>query len=438
MKRLITLACMMLAIVTIHAQNKVVESSAKKVPAWLGTAVEGKLVVSVTAPTLAQAQVKAMNEVTERIILSVASNVSVTQRNVASETMTNDGVESRDEYNRIAKMKSANLPFLKGISQAKVEEVYWRRMRDKQTKKEFYEYSVLYPYSRAEQRTLQSQFEKIDAEKVAQYQALENGIDDIADVADIKAAITQLAALKEYFFDDVRVKQVEGLMLRYRQLYDALAITGRFTDDNTYLVQVLLKGKPVRVAKVPTVKSNCAGQISIEPQDGAFLISFDATDCLPEEENFLDIQLRIENKKLQQRAIIGVDADATINIAQAIVPEGKIILTANAVNKQDRTLTDINIRMTLNNRQGITFGLKSIELEVPELTAPLVFDDIDAIFGSKGIIQVKALAEGTMKARTTKKSRFAFVKGTITVVNPTTNGVERIKVSLPYTTNWEE
>ena len=148
--------------------------------------------------------------------------------------------------------------------------------------------------------------------------------------------------------------------------------------------------------------------------------------------------MRIENKKLQQRAIIGVDADATINIAQAIVPEGKIILTANAVNKQDRTLTDINIRMTLNNRQGITFGLKSIELEVPELTAPLVFDDIDAIFGSKGIIQVKALAEGTMKARTTKKSRFAFVKGTITVVNPTTNGVERIKVSLPYTTNWEE
>ena len=43
-----------------------------------------------------------------------------------------------------------------------------------------------------------------------------------------------------------------------------------------------------------------------------------------------------------------------------------------------------------------------------------------------------------MKARTTKKSHFAFVKGTITVVNPTTNGVERIKVSLPYTTNWEE
>ena len=84
MKRLITLACMILAIVTIYAQNKVVESSAKKVPPWLGTAVEGKLVVSVTAPTLAQAQVKAMNEVTERIILSVASNVSVTQRNVAS------------------------------------------------------------------------------------------------------------------------------------------------------------------------------------------------------------------------------------------------------------------------------------------------------------------------------------------------------------------
>lgn len=437
MKRLITIACLLLTITWAGAQNKVIERSAKKVPAWLNTAVDDKLVVTVTAPTLAEAQNRAIDAVTERIILSVASNVSVAQTNLSTETVTNDGVDSKDAYQRLSKLRSANLPFLKGISANKVEDVYWQRIRDKQSKKEHIEYSILYPYSRAEQRSLQAQFEKIDAEKVARYEALEQQIDQIGAVDDIKAAITELAALKEYFFDDVRIKQTEGLILRYRQLYDALTLTGKFTDDKHYLVQVLLKGKPIGVSKVPTVKSNCAGQISVVPQDGGFVVSFTTEDCLPEEENFLDIQLRIENKRLQQKAYFSGKDDNSINIAQAVVPEGKIYLTADNVDKTARTITDVNIRLTLNNRQGITFGLKSIELEVPELTTPLIFDDIDAIYGSKGIIQVRALAKGQMQVRTTKKGRFSFVKGTITVVNPTTNAVETIKVSLPYVSNWE-
>lgn len=437
MKRLITIACLLLTFTWAGAQNKVIERSAKKVPTWLNTAVDDKLVVTVTASTLADAQTRAIDAVTERIILSVASNVSVAQTNLATETVTNNGVESKDAYERLSKMRSANLPFLKGISQNKVEDVYWQRIRDKQTKKEHIEYSILYPYSRSEQRTLQAQFEKLDAEKVARYKALEQHIDQIAAVDDIKAAITELAALKEYFFDDVRIKQTEGLILRYRQLYDALTLTGKFTDDSHYFLQLLLKGKPIGVSKVPTVKSNCAGQIAVVPQDGGFMISFVTEDCLPEEENFLDVQLRIENKKLQQKAYFSGKDDSSINIAQAVVPEGKIYLTTEAINKNTHIITDVSIRMTLNNRQGVTFVLKSIELEVPELVAPLVFDDIDTTYGSKGIIQLRALAKGEVQLRTNIKGTRSLVKGYITVVNPTNNATETIKVALPYASNWE-
>ena len=427
----------MLTITWAGAQNKVVERSAKKVPAWLGTAVDDKLVVTVTASNLAEAQTRAIDAVTERIILSVASNVTVAQTNISSETVTDDDVESKDAYERLAKLRSANLPFLKGISPNKVEEVYWQRLLNKQTKKEHIEYSILYPYSRSEQRTLQAQFEKLDAEKVARYEALEQQIDQIANVEDIKSSITELAALKEYFFDDVRIKQVDGLMTRYRQLYDALTIVGKFTDSNHYFMQVWLKGKPIGVSKVPAVRSNCASQIAVVPQDGGFMISFNADDCLPEEENFLDIQLRIENKRLQQKAYISGEDEAAVSMAQTIVPEGKVYLAADAVDKATRTLTNVNIRLTLNNRQGVTFGLKSIELEVPDLATPLIFDDIDAVYSTKGAIQVRALAEGQVQVRQAKKERFAFIKGNITVVNPTTDAVEIVKVSLPYVSNWE-
>lgn len=305
MRRLLSVWGMLfLLALGMMAQNKVVERSAKKAPDWLNTAVEGHLVVTVTANSLAEAQTKALSEVTERIILSVASNVSVSQKNVSSESVVNGEVDSRDEFSRVAKLRSANLPFLKGISQTKINGVYWVHYRNKSTGKEYYEYSVKYPYSILEQRRLQSQFEDLDSEKKADYDKLEANINQLTAVEEIKAAITQLASLREFFIDDVRIAQVDGLTKRYKQLYDALTLSGEFIQKGKYRCQLLLNGKPIKVAKLPTVTSNCASQIDVRPSNGAFLISYDDIDCLPEEENFLSIQLRVEGKKLEHKAYL--------------------------------------------------------------------------------------------------------------------------------------
>ena len=116
--------------------------SAKKVPGWLNTAVEDYLVVSVTAGSLAEGQTKALTEITERIIQSVASNVTVSKKNTLSEVNVNGNIESSDAFTQISRIKSANLPFLKGISLSNVEEIYWEKVQDKATKKEHYNYSV--------------------------------------------------------------------------------------------------------------------------------------------------------------------------------------------------------------------------------------------------------------------------------------------------------
>lgn len=65
------------------------------------------------------------------------------------------------------------------------------------------------------------------------------------------------------------------------------------------------------------------------------------------------------------------------------------------------------------------------------------FDDIDGVYKTKGIVQIKALAEGEFTAREKKSSAFSFAKGSITLVNPLTGAVERTQLSLPYVTNWE-
>ena len=83
MRRLLGLVCVLLVALGGAAQTKVIEKSAKKPPVWLNTAVDDYLVVTVTANSLADAQTKAMDEITERIIQSVASHVMVTTNSSA-------------------------------------------------------------------------------------------------------------------------------------------------------------------------------------------------------------------------------------------------------------------------------------------------------------------------------------------------------------------
>ena len=51
-----------------------------------------------------------------------------------------------------------------------------RKSRTKLRKKEHYNYSVKYPFSRLEQRKLTAEFEALDAGQVARYEALEQKI----------------------------------------------------------------------------------------------------------------------------------------------------------------------------------------------------------------------------------------------------------------------
>lgn len=415
------------------AQTKVIDKSAKKAPDWVNGAVDGYLVVTVEAFTLADAQQKSIQLVTERIIQSVATSVSVSQSNEMSSVSTDGSVEEKEAFRQVSKMKSANLPFLKGISPAKIEDIYWIKVQDKATKREHYEYSVKYPYTKAEQRQLEQEFEKLDAEKMAELESLKKNINSLGSIEEIKSSILQLNTLKEYFFDDVRQSQVDGLIAQYKDLYSAISISGSLVEEGKYECQMLLNGKPVRVATVPKVTSNCASQIKVRQSGDTFTITYDAVDCLPEEENFLNVEFRINGKRIDSKFLISTASADDGNFL--VVPEGRVILSAETVSEDGGKLRNIGVNLTLNNRGGQPFVLQSLELQVPELATPVVIDELEDEYTTKGIIQVKLLTEGEFALKE-KTSSLQFVQGALTVVNKKTKEAKRIRLSLPYAVKW--
>lgn len=434
MRRLTAMICLVLFAMGMVAQTKIIEKSTKKAPEWVNGAVDGYLVVTVEASTLADAQQKSIQLVTERIIQSVATNVSVSQSNEMSSVSSDGSISEKESFRQISKMKSANLPFLKGISPAKIEDIYWIKVQDKATKREHYEYSVKYPFTKAERLQLEQEFEKLDTEKVAELQSLKKKINDLGSIEEIKSSILQLNTLKEYFFDDVRLSQVDGLIAQYKDLYSAISISGTLVEEGQYECQMLLNGKPVRVATVPKVTSNCASQIKVRQSGDKFTITYDAVDCLPEEENFLNVEFRINGKRIDSKFYISTASTDDGNFL--VVPEGRVILSAETVDDEGGKVRNIGVSMTLNNRGGQPFILQSIELQVPELSVPLVIDELEDEYTAKGIIQVKQLAEGEFTTKE-KASSLQFVQGALTIVNTKTKETKRIRLSLPYAVKWK-
>ena len=307
MKRLTAMICLALVTICAFAETKVIEKSAKKAPEWLYSATDGFIVVTVEASNLGDAQQRALQLVTERIILSVATSVSVSQDNEISSVSTDGSVAEKESFKQVSRMKSANLPFLKGISPSKIKEIYWIKLQDKATKAEHYEYSVKYPYSKTEQLQLVDEFERLDASKNQEYETLKNKLDNIESIEEIKQGILQLNSLKEYFFDNVRLSQVNALTEQYKALYNAITLSGKLSEAGKYEIQMLLNGKPVKVATVPTVTSNCASQIKVVPSGKKFIVTYDAIDCLGDEENFINVQFRINGKRIESKFYFQVD-----------------------------------------------------------------------------------------------------------------------------------
>ncbi|MDE5930212.1 MAG: plethodontid receptivity factor PRF, partial [Muribaculaceae bacterium] len=215
MKRIsIILAALTLA-AAAHAEVKVIERSDKKTPEWITGASEGYIVSAVEAPSIAEARTRAEQDIAVQMAMTIARNIDASYSNTSMETVGNNGVDSRDSYSSSVAVQAARLPFIKGISLSKADAVYWTKVRDKNTKAEYYQYYVRYPFFRVEQATLEKEFEEYDAAKEAELETLEADIDNVDSLDGIKSAIGALESLSEYFFDKVRAARTDALIARY-------------------------------------------------------------------------------------------------------------------------------------------------------------------------------------------------------------------------------
>ncbi|MCD8386533.1 MAG: plethodontid receptivity factor PRF [Bacteroidales bacterium] len=287
--------CLMVAVGAMP-QKKVLQKSAKKVPEWITSASEDYLVVSVDVESLTEAQTRVMEEIRQRIIRSVAVNV-VSEDDYSLVQQDKNGVVNSTETITINnKIVAARLPFLKDVSEAKIEEIYWELYQDKSTKKERYVYSAKYPFSASERAQLIREFEQQQQDNDTRLNTLEYGLASVDSESAITSALTQLDELESYFINPESINKVKSLRNQYSALFSQISMSSECKDQNSYLLHFQLDGRPFKVNSRPKVVSESASQIQVNSQGSSFLITCDTEDCLPEEVNTLDVSIKLNGK----------------------------------------------------------------------------------------------------------------------------------------------
>ena len=156
--------CLSFITSTISAQSyKIKDSSSKRAPEWFGGMQPGVIITSAISEDIEDAKRQCMDDVRSRIIESVALNVKSSSESNISQTIVNNKVSSfLDDFQSTLQSQAANVPYLTSISHSRVDGYYWEMRVDKESKKSTFLYTIKYPFSDSELRSLVRAFKAQD------------------------------------------------------------------------------------------------------------------------------------------------------------------------------------------------------------------------------------------------------------------------------------
>ena len=307
MKRLLTFISALLLVGAAVAGEKVIQSSAKHQPRWIGGMEEGYFIVSAEAASLDAAQEKAITRVREQIISAVATRVHSSTSITMHEITTNGSINSRKEMKSQLSVEAADIPYLANVSPSHAEDFYWAKIR-RDDKSTYYYYHIKYPFSNSKLRMLVDDYEKQQKLINDTLQAFASV--NFADYDDLDQMLLRHTMLKQFAAtlreNDSRQEIIRAIRNTYEQMLARNLHVETLSSDRQSTRTALLYGtQQLNCSALPKVKSNCLTAIELRNAANAAIINYDfQTGCYEDEQNWLEVVYTVLGKKYSTRCYI--------------------------------------------------------------------------------------------------------------------------------------
>ena len=329
MKKILSIILAITVSLSLFGQYKVVESSTRRAPSWVNSVQDQYLIVSAEAQSIEQAKEAVLANIKKQITQSIASRI-VSESNLFSSALQADGSVSKTQVVESAVMsRTAKLPFISEISLSKAEEYYWEKRHYKKRGEYLYFYAVKYPFSDYEMKKLIMDYEQHDKALNQQLAEYEIAIDNVISVEDIDSYITKITAFKEEFdYTDPRFKQVEGLITRFRQLYNNIDMDAFQEKKGLIVLTFNLGNREISTTQRPTLSSNCATELSYSYEGNTLLVRYNSDNCYADDENYIDIRYKFGKERVYIKNQVHISLTGLVldSLSNEPVPYARITL----------------------------------------------------------------------------------------------------------------
>ena len=307
MKRILVFCTVLLLAGVAVAADKVVQSSSRRTPKWIGGMEEGYFIVSAESGTLNDAQEKAMTQLREQIVSAVATRLHASTTITMHEVTDNGNIDFHKELDSRLSVQAADIPYLANISPSHAEAYYWQKIRrpDKST---YYVYHIKYPLSNSRLRLLVEEYEQ--QQKIINDSLQAFASTNMADYSSIDGMLLRHAQLKQFAAtlreDDPRREVCAAIRRNYEQMLSRNLHIGILDSDRQQTTVALFYGdKQLENTLRPKTKSNCLTAIETKTTRNTGVITYDyTTGCYEEDQNWLDVQYTFLGKKITTRCYI--------------------------------------------------------------------------------------------------------------------------------------
>lgn len=375
MKQLLLILFLSPIAIACVAQTKVVESSSKRKPGWINGLEKDYIITSGSGSTVQEAQQNALNMVKEQIVSSVAENVQTTSEMKVEENTVNKVSTYLEKFATTTTTTSGPVPFLQGISLAKVEDFYWEKTENKANRSVRFEYHLKYPFPRTEIWKLVEEFKKRDVEMTKQLDELFAAADNISNIDDIEKNIGELRILADYFMDGRKDKANLGIT-RYQSLYKSIELVELESGLGELKYALRLGSRFVQTSRRPQTRSECARISSTINNKDHTIIKYDYFNCYEDPENNILVTYRFGNNNVQKNFYFDITADKA-----AIFVNEPIRLSAAAI--ADGMVSSSSLSITVVAKYDAPFTIDKVELELPG-QAPITIENVQQSYSGKG------------------------------------------------------
>ena len=381
-------------------KTKVLEHQPKKKPAWVNTLVKDYVITVGTGSSLDEAQEKALLKVKERIISSVADNISSQTEHTLTEDTQSGDMSITENYKVVTKSRAADIPFIKGISVNQVQEYYWEKVSEKGTIN--YYYHMKYPFDDFQLKKLIMEYERTDRELTKQLNELIVSIDDAESIERLEQISAEIKALSKSFIDvDSRKNKCDVAISRISQMIKNVAIEATGTSLGEIRFSLYCNGRIIKTSNTPKVKSNCAKISDIKSDGDEWIVKYTYDECYDDPDNKISVRCGNSTK------------DFWFNIKANTVE----IFVNNAINltggnDDGEFIEGCKCSIPVVSKYDSPFVIEKVVLSFGN-ESPIIIEDINQQFKGKGNHDLKLTIDRKLDKSIYTQKKYQMVKGTI-------------------------